>query len=246
MLTTANALLTGAIPASAEDARLAQSDREFAWPGAANLECPLDGFDEIEDCGSDSDCMSCSCTPHVYNPSGCGQTWCGTAYAVGGVRDTDWYHVELADPDGDGVERVTATLTSEFPGVCFIVDGALECQHEVVAGGCSDHSQNIEVATIELPAPDVYFVFVAAGTCDQSGIFEGYPCGTLNDYTLTIECTGPCPEDFNGDGVADAADLAMILGNWGPCCGCPEDLNDDCVVDAADLALLLGSWGPCL
>ena len=27
--------------------------------------------------------------------------------------------------------------------------------------------------------------------------------------------------------------------------GCPADLNHDGVVDAADLAILLGSWGPC-
>ena len=54
-----------------------------------------------------------------------------------------------------------------------------------------------------------------------------------------------CPADLNGDGVVDAADLAMLLGSWGPCRDCPADLNGDGVVNAADLALLLGSWGPC-
>ena len=56
---------------------------------------------------------------------------------------------------------------------------------------------------------------------------------------------GPSP-DFDNDGDVDAADLAQLLGSWGPCadCGnCPADLDGDCDVDAADLAILLGSWG---
>jgi len=27
----------------------------------------------------------------------------------------------------------------------------------------------------------------------------------------------PCPADLNGDGVVNAADLATLLGSWGPC-----------------------------
>ncbi len=47
--------------------------------------------------------------------------------------------------------------------------------------------------------------------------------------------------DLNGDGVVDAADLAMLLGQWGE--SGAADLNGDGAVDAADLAMLLGSWG---
>ncbi len=53
----------------------------------------------------------------------------------------------------------------------------------------------------------------------------------------------------------EAADLAMLLGNWGPCPGpctpgepdetCPADLDGDCEVEAFDLAILLGAWGSC-
>ncbi len=56
----------------------------------------------------------------------------------------------------------------------------------------------------------------------------------------------PCnPADFDNSGSVNAADLALLLGSWGPCAGCPADLNADGVVNAADLALLLGAWGPC-
>ena len=38
--------------------------------------------------------------------------------------------------------------------------------------------------------------------------------------------------------------VLTILG--GPAnCGCPTDLNNDGVVNSADLAVLLGAWGPC-
>lgn len=54
------------------------------------------------------------------------------------------------------------------------------------------------------------------------------------------------PGDLDGDGDVDAADLAILLGSWGPCpqqTGCPADLNGDGVVNAADLAIALGNWG---
>ncbi len=54
-----------------------------------------------------------------------------------------------------------------------------------------------------------------------------------------------CPSDLNCDGAVNAADLAALLGAWGPCPGCAADLNHDGVVNPADLAMLLGSWGPC-
>lgn len=61
----------------------------------------------------------------------------------------------------------------------------------------------------------------------------------------TVVPPAPCPADLTGDGMVGAADLAQLLGSWGPCAGCPADLTGDGNVGAADLALLLGSWGPC-
>ncbi len=50
------------------------------------------------------------------------------------------------------------------------------------------------------------------------------------------------PADLNDDRVVNAADLALLLGAWGPNPGNPADLNGDGVVNAADLAILLGAW----
>ena len=66
---------------------------------------------------------------------------------------------------------------------------------------------------------------------------------------LTGATTGPAfhslPGDLDGNGVIDAADLAILLGSWGPCPNCPADFDGDGDVDAADLAQVLGAWGLC-
>jgi hypothetical protein len=59
----------------------------------------------------------------------------------------------------------------------------------------------------------------------------------------TYETGTPCPGDFDGDGAVGAADLALLLGNWGGSGN--GDLDGSGAVDAADLSSLLGAWGPC-
>lgn len=71
--------------------------------------------------------------------------------------------------------------------------------------------------------------------------------GDINDfgtYSFALEAgrvadLGPA----NGDCRVDAADLGILLGEWGTCDGCNADFNADGVVDAADLGILLGEWG---
>ena len=62
-----------------------------------------------------------------------------------------------------------------------------------------------------------------------------------------VERARRCPTDTNGDGDTDAADLAVLLGSWGPV-DAGECLDNDTSgsIDAFDLAVLLGNWGPCL
>ncbi|TVQ30448.1 MAG: hypothetical protein EA376_12975 [Phycisphaeraceae bacterium] len=53
--------------------------------------------------------------------------------------------------------------------------------------------------------------------------------------------------DLNGDGSVGSADLAILLGSWGPCPSvqrsCIADLTGDGAVGSADLGILLGLWG---
>jgi hypothetical protein len=55
----------------------------------------------------------------------------------------------------------------------------------------------------------------------------------------TVACGNPA--DLNGDGSIDAADLAILLSNWGV--NGVGDINGDGSVEATDLAILLGQWG---
>ncbi|MCP3905579.1 MAG: hypothetical protein GY715_18285 [Planctomycetes bacterium] len=55
---------------------------------------------------------------------------------------------------------------------------------------------------------------------------------------------GGCPEDLNGNGQVDFADILAVIGAWGPCC-CPEDLDGSGDVGFSDILLIIGAWGPC-
>ncbi len=71
------------------------------------------------------------------------------------------------------------------------------------------------------------------------------PTGIAIGAVWHLPNPSPCPTDLNHDGTVNAADLAQLLGAWGPNPGHPADFNFDGVINAADLAQLLGSWGPC-
>jgi len=67
-------------------------------------------------------------------------------------------------------------------------------------------------------------------------------CGS--SFTPNAALIVPIAGDINGDCVVNGADLAIVLGSWGPCEGCPADVFPDGVVDGADLAVVLGNWSP--
>ncbi|MEE9297113.1 MAG: proprotein convertase P-domain-containing protein, partial [Phycisphaerae bacterium] len=167
------------------------------------LDCPPGALPEGEACGDDTN-GGCNSDPVVFTEAECNMSFCGTARADGGTRDTDWYRVTVP-----AETEIHGTLTSQFPGVNFIVDGIPDCT-PVVAGdiGCSDGCTPIADASACLPAGE-YVVFVAPGDCAGGGIFEGIPCGGgNNDYVLEISCApcGPPPGPEN-DNCQDAAPI---------------------------------------
>ncbi len=73
----------------------------------------------------------------------------------------------------------------------------------------------------------------------------GPNCSGVANFVAAIELAVPakCPADLDETGMVDAADLAILLGQWGA--SGSADLDASGTVDAADLALLLGAWGGC-
>ena len=174
--------------------------------------CPGDEYVDVINGG-------CNSVPPVFGAAQCGDTVCGTGstFLLAGVdnRDTDWYFVELPDPDGDGVEELRARLSSEFQGVCFIIDGVgpggVPCNPVVVGTqGSAINCDPTGDAFACLPAPGTYVVFVAPAA------FTGSPCAAgNNDYTVAITCN-PCIPGAMPSPAFDAETSARMLAPVSP------------------------------
>ena len=104
---------------------------------------------------------------------------------------------------------------------CLAVCGSAgSCTTPHASGGCNDVS-----------------------CCETVCGVDPFCCTNQWDTLCAIRARDLCFDsaDLNFDGIVNAADLAVLLGNWGM--AGPSDLNGDGITNAADLALLLGSWG---
>lgn len=68
---------------------------------------------------------------------------------------------------------------------------------------------------------------------------DGLSTSKLIKVTVTARAVRDA--DLNGDGTVDAADLSLLLGEWGNA-GSMADLDVNGIVDAGDLATLLGAF----
>lgn len=132
-----------------------------------------------------------------------------------------------------------------------------------LAGSLAIHHLDLD-ADGEPFAPPIgaSFVVLSAPPGSLLGTFAGQPVSYVpgqiytwnvavvngpfaQEVVLTVHEIDACLGELSGDGVIDAADLAILLGAWGACDGCLADLDHDGFVGGPDLAILLGAWGPC-
>lgn len=97
--------------------------------------------------------------------------------------------------------------------------------------------------------PSVKFRFTTSSANQNAAVFSwqgGASTSSSDIYCARIAANGsigqppPPPGDVNGDNRVNAADLAILLGQWGTSGN--ADFNGDGFVDAADLSTLLAGW----
>jgi hypothetical protein len=141
---------------------------------------------------------------------------------------------EDLDLDNDGVLDATP-WKSVVDGVAFVWG---------TPGVASEHvyAANRALAT------SMAFIFQARRCLDTDAWTIGamsYPGTAETAGRLNPPCAGTlCTGDLNTDAAVGAADLALVLSNWGAI-GTRGDANADAIVDAADLSLVLANWGFC-
>ncbi len=162
----------------------------------------------------------------------------GGKFSACDVTSGPWGGWQVSDvPDG------TCTVTPMLPGWCFShVEGGeigIPAPIVIVVDGVHE-GQNLSLQF--LGTTGTSYCCVASEDCD-----DGEAC-TVDECSAGVcaSTRNDCPADFDCDGSVGPADLALLLGSWGPCPECVADLDGDGEVEAFDLAILLGSWGACL
>jgi hypothetical protein len=217
------------------DAACAQCSSCNCFP-KCTLSCEAGDSPEGEPCGSDSN-GGCNSTPTHFGTVTHQETICGSAWATGGVRDTDWFllHTDYV------ATRITASIASEFSSVAYVLEGLSGCAPLVIGvPGDSAGCVSGVPASAVVPASD-YAIFVATST------FNGVPCGGTNTYRVAVIAI--CDGDTNADLVVNVVDLVNVVINWGgpgllP--GIDADVDDTGAVDVVDLITVVRRWGECV
>ncbi|MEY3025139.1 MAG: hypothetical protein RL136_1536 [Planctomycetota bacterium] len=130
-------------------------------------------------------------------------------------------------------DGITSDRGYDDDGVFLIysVDGGAQVTVEMLWSG---NSLWRGVIPAKLPACATVEYFVRAR--DVSGNVADSP---VKSFVVGGSCG--VPGDFDGNGVVDGADLAVLLNGWGS--GGVTDLNGDGSTDASDMAILLNNFG---
>ncbi len=150
------------------------------------VDCPDGASTESEACGDDSN-GGCNMDVPAFEPIACDEVLCGTIWADGGTRDTDWFEIVTDTP-----MILTWEATAEFPVVVGLVEmntpGSGDCADSTgslnpYATGSPCQEPAVNIVTDCLPA-GTHWVFVSHQD------YYDYPCGDDNDYVVTLTCEG--------------------------------------------------------
>jgi len=166
---------------------------------------PPGATSEGEECGTDTNGGCNNPTQSFFELSPGAVTIAGTAWANGGTRDTDWYRITATS-----TTRIDATLQSDIPSVLFLVTGVDTCAGIAVVQNSPAPNRCVDIASFSTTVgAGSYAVFVA------SSFFEGFPCGVVNNYVLTVNsvAVGACCT-VEGCTIKSAAECTQISGTY--------------------------------
>lgn len=159
------------------------------------VECPVGALAEGELCGEDLN-SGCNVAVPVYTPISIGDVYCGSAWANGGSRDTDWYELTIDTP-----KTLTWTVTGEFPVLAFIIDGNADCAGLTILSQATAMACETAVATATV-APGKYWLWVG------NQLFVGNPCGNYNNYVAELTAVDAFLPYYNV--FRDGVDIANV------------------------------------
>jgi len=179
------------LDANGDGAINAQDVAEFAAILVADVNwecvCPAGSGEEMELCGQNTN-GGCNVFPPAFVPLECGATMCGTLWAENGGRDTDWYSLFVPSM-GSPQRAVEIRVQAQLPCAVFLFSGG--CANQVIEATLfvdpCDENAIFECVT----ADSSYLVLIAPGN-SSGGIYDGFPCGLDNGYSLSVDCV-PCP-----------------------------------------------------
>ncbi len=207
------------------------------------VECPEGATPEGEGCGNDTN-GGCNSNPPAFGSIDCGETICGSAFATGSLRDTDWYRVNITEP-----RYITITACADFPFLFGTIwqTGPDDCDDlssvEPFAYGEAGDTVSITTAQPLFPGWPT-FVFVAPESwslispCDQGD--------TTYWVSVTCETTDPGACCYvNPDPTCDNlshVDCDALGGLWteGTDCAsfeCPPPPANDLCVNAQEVGI---------
>jgi len=151
------------------------------------VECPPDAVLESEECGDDIN-GGCAMFPGTesFEPVACNTTVCGTVWSDGTIRDTDWYILELAEP-----QLFNFSVTADFPFLMFLLlpgPNGFECEDFEALSFAGAVAGDTAAITSNLPA-GTYWLWIGPTAwydqpCDGSGEYG-------NDYVTWVNCIQP-------------------------------------------------------
>jgi len=159
-------------------------------PPPCVVECPPGAFTEPEPCGDDVN-GGCNMAVPAFTPIDCEDTVCGTIWADGGTRDTDWYELVLTE-----LTLVTWSGVGEFPFVIGFVDTA-DC---ALAAAMDPYAVGDPCDTISCSrtcGPGIYWLFASHQD------YYDLPCDDNNDYWCAVSCEPAVPTYCAASGGCD-------------------------------------------